>query len=191
MHERPGPRLVPAALRIRPMRSSDAGAVAAVHVESWQSAYRGIYTDAYLDGRAAGDRRTHWQERLAAADAASAGLVLEEQGQVVGFAYLIRDDDPPRGPLLDNLHVCTSARGRGLGRMLLAGAAREIVTRGWTPRLHLWVFEANAGARRFYERLGGLPIERVVYDASDGGAYPAWCYAWDDVGPLSAIDTVS
>lgn len=170
------------------MRPTDAEAIAEVHVESWRTAYRGIYTDAYLDGGAVANRLAHWRARLATPGEAAAGLVLEHEGRVLGFAYLDRDDDPARGPLLDNLHVRPEARSLGLGRRLLAAAAREIVRRGWTRRLHLWVFEANAGARRFYERHGGRPIERVMYDASDGGAYPAWCYAWDDLAPLLTAD---
>lgn len=173
---------------LRPMQSTDAAAVADVHVASWRTAYRGLYTDAYLDGGAAANRLAHWQSRLAEPAESTAGLVLEQDGRVLGFAYLDRDDDPARGPLLDNLHVRPEARSRGLGLRLLAATAREIVRRGWTPRLHLWVFEANAGARRFYERHGGRPIERVMYDASDGGAYPAWCYAWDDLTPLLTAD---
>lgn len=170
------------------MRTGDAEAVARVHVESWQTAYRGIYRDAYLDRGALDNRLAHWRARLAAASDATAGLVAEEAGRVVGFAYLDRDDDPARGPLLDNLHVRPETRSRGLGRRLLAAAAGEIDRRGWTPRLHLWVFEANTGARRFYERHGGRAVERVMYDASDGGAYPAWCYAWDALAPLLTAD---
>lgn len=170
------------------MQTTDAEAVAAVHVASWRTAYRGLYTDAYLDDGAAANRLAHWRDRLAAPALGAAGLVLEHGGRVLGFAYLDRDGDPARGPLLDNLHVHPDARSRGFGRRLLAAAAREILRRGWTPRLHLWVFEANVGARRFYERHGGRPIERVMYDASDGGAYPAWCYAWEDLTPLLTAD---
>jgi hypothetical protein len=46
------------------------------------------------------------------------------------------------------------------------------------------VFEANAGARRFYERHGAVQIDRVIYAAVDGGRHPALCYAWPDASVL-------
>jgi hypothetical protein len=38
----------------------DAAAVAAVHVRSWQDAYRGIFPDAYLDGLSVERRSNVW-----------------------------------------------------------------------------------------------------------------------------------
>ena len=60
-----------------------------------------------------------------------------------------------RGTLLDSLHVDPRLCGRGLGAALMrVGLARVLEVAPEQP-LHLLVFEANAGARRFYERLGG------------------------------------
>jgi GNAT superfamily N-acetyltransferase len=169
------------------MAPDDAAVVATLHVESWRSAYRGILSDDYLDGPAAADRRAHWERRLNAPAPDACGLVAAMAGQPVGFAYLIANADPARGTLLDNLHVTPDHRGTGIGRRLLASAAREIAHRGWPRGLHLWVFDANAGARRFYERHGARAVERTIYAASDGGHYPALCYAWDDSSSLFDI----
>ena len=40
----------PEAVTIRPVDSGDARTLAALHVESWRSAYRGLLRDDYLDG---------------------------------------------------------------------------------------------------------------------------------------------
>jgi GNAT superfamily N-acetyltransferase len=44
--------------------------------------------------------------------------------------------------------------GRGIGSLLLAQAMRTL-----KPPVRLYTFQANAGARRFYERHGFQPIE--------------------------------
>lgn len=173
-----------AAVTIRDMTAGDAAAVATLHLESWKTAYRGILNDEYLDGVAAADRRAHWERRLNAPAPGSCGLIADMVSQPVGFAYLIADADPTRGTLLDNLHVTPGHRGTGIGRQLLASAAEEIARRGWPRKLHLWVFEANAGARRFYERQGARVVARTIYAAADGGAYPAVCYGWEDAASL-------
>jgi ribosomal protein S18 acetylase RimI-like enzyme len=178
------PSVTVADLVLRPMRIDDMALVAALHVASWRTAYRGIFTDAYLDTVAESERRAHWTRRLAAPVATHTGIVAEQQGVAVGFCYLMADADPPRGTLLDNLHVVGDARGAGLGRRLLARAAEEIEARHWPRGLHLWVFDANTGARRFYERHGAQVVDRTVYSSADGGANAALCYAWPDSAAL-------
>ncbi len=171
-------------LVLRPMDAGDIEVVAALHVASWQTAYRGIFTDVYLDTAAEAERRAHWTRRLASPQPLQTGVIAEQDGVAVGFLYLIADADPPRGTLLDNLHVASAARGAGLGRRLLARAAQEIEARGWPSGLHLWVFDANSGARRFYERHGARIVDRTVYASADGGANAALCYAWPDAAVL-------
>ena len=53
---------------------------------------------------------------------------------------------------LEDLYVCEAARGRGVGRRLIARLARIAVERGW-GRIDFQVLDWNP-ARRFYERLG-------------------------------------
>jgi GNAT superfamily N-acetyltransferase len=71
--------------------------------------------------------------------------------------------DPPRGFLaLDEADGCVTAlylspeaRGRGLGGTLLDDA------KAGRRALHLWTFEKNAGARRFYAREGFAETDRT------------------------------
>jgi GNAT superfamily N-acetyltransferase len=171
-------------LTIREMRADDADLVASLHVASWRSAYRDIFSDDYLAHHAEAERRRHWRERLEAPRDTEAGCIASCNGPPVGFFYPIADQAPSRGPLPDNLHVTPTARGGGLGRSLLAEAARLIEARGWPAGMYLWVFEANSGARRFYERHGAVQVDRSVYAAADGGRHPAVCYAWPDASVL-------
>jgi GNAT superfamily N-acetyltransferase len=53
---------------------------------------------------------------------------------------------------LEDLYVCEPARGRGVGRRLMARLAAIAVERGW-GRIDFQVLDWNP-ARRFYERLG-------------------------------------
>jgi ribosomal protein S18 acetylase RimI-like enzyme len=165
---------------IVPAGREDAPAIAALHTESWRSAYRGLVPDAFLDGPVVEERLEYWLHRLSTDDEGPRHLLKAVQGNLmVGFVCVVRDADPEWGPLLDNLHVKPACKGLGIGRELL-GAARE-----WTALvapgrpMHLWVIEDNTNARRFYERLGGVVAERQIVDFTAGIATPALRYVWE------------
>lgn len=78
----------------------------------------------------------------------TAVTVADLDGVPVGF--LARD-----GAVVTALYLAPGARGQGLGRALLDAAKAA------APCLELWVFEANAGARRFYAREGFRAVART------------------------------
>lgn len=84
--------------------------------------------------------------------------VAELDGTVVGVMALRRPD------WVDELYVAGPAGGRGVGSALLAVARREL-----GGPLQLWTFQANSGARRFYERHGFVAVE-MTEGANEEGA---------------------
>ena len=162
-----------------PARSEDARVIAALHVRSWRSAYRGLVPDEFLAGPVEDDRTTLWESRLSVPD--DGRLVLKAvdlHDVMVGFTCVLRDAEPAWGPLLDNLHVTPDLRGRGIGRRLF------IASRAWSTAvapgqpMHLWVIEGNTQARHFYDREGGEVVERQILELTAGIHVPALRYVW-------------
>lgn len=166
------------------MSSTDLEAVAALHCASWRSAYRGILTDAYLDGDLLADRYEMWHPKLAMMTDQQFGWIAKHDGEPVGFAFASLDDDHTWGTLVSNLHVLPSHHGAGLGRALLAAVAKVAHARAAHAGLFLWCYEQNVRARAFYEFLGAEVVERTMYAAPDGQSLPEWRYAWRDLLPL-------
>ncbi|MDA0350613.1 MAG: GNAT family N-acetyltransferase [Chloroflexi bacterium] len=182
-------------MRFREATAEDADVIAALHAESWRRAYRGAYSDAYLDGPVHDDRREVWRERYAAAGQQPPGgaerrarmytlLAIDDDESLLGFACSFGADDPKWGTLLDNLHVSGAAEGRGIGRQLVAASAL------WSERAYpdagffLWVLDGNARARPFYEYIGATnegPTEMVT---PDGGGVTVLRYVWHSIDPL-------
>ena len=173
-------------IEFRPMIAADAPVVAALHADSWRSAYRGILSDDYLDHLADADRRAVWSQRLPAADDGRFGIVAWDGITAVGFVYVIVDADPTWGTLIDNLHVAPHVRSAGIGPRLLAAAGGGVQARGWDRRVHLWVYDANVRARAFYARMCGREVETIMKATPDGVAAREWRVAWDDVAQLLA-----
>lgn len=168
----------------RPITSADATTIAGIHSTSWRSAYRGILPEEYLDKYLDSDRLTHWRHRLSAPTGRDVGVLVLQGGVPIGFAFAVRDDDERWGSKLDNLHVLPEHKGHGLGRGLIRELVAQLAEAGTDAGLYLWVYEANAGACRFYERLGAVCLHAEVVDAPGGGRARALVYGWPTIGAL-------
>ncbi len=164
--------------------ASDYLRVAELHAASWRSAYRGMLSDAYLDGDILAERGRLWEQRLAQPSDRQYVLLAEENDNLVGFVCVLLDAEPGWGAYLDNLHVRPGLTGRGLGRRLLDQAARWVAQTEPTWPLHLLVFECNVAARRFYERHGGELVETLTKLMPDGGTPRVARYQWRDPARL-------
>ena len=158
---------------------ADAAAIAALHAESWRSAYRGLYPDEFLDGPVVEDRLQFWTARMHAPDPDRRHVLKAvADGVLVGIACVLLDADPPWGPLLDNLHVKPLFKGRGIGHRLLGASLEWARTAAPHQPMHLWVMEGNMAARTFYDREGGVVAERRVVDVVPGSPQPILRYVW-------------
>jgi ribosomal protein S18 acetylase RimI-like enzyme len=151
-HSTSGARTVPT---IRPALPGDAGAIARVHVETWQSAYRGLIADDMLDSLDVEHRATTWRIVIERALPGSDILIAERDGVIVGFCSCgrSRSDDSGTVGEVYAIYVHPDAAGTGVGGALLRAAERCMRDNGFTEAT-LQVLETNAQSRGFYEHLG-------------------------------------
>ena len=147
---------------IRSATIADADAIAALHVASWRSSYRGILSERTLGPALDSERQGHWHGRLATMTPRDTVLIAGD----VGFIAVWGKGDPGFGVYIDNLHIHPERRSAGLGRRLLGEAMRRVAGRGETGA-YLWVFDDNTRAIDFYRRLGGEIVEGGL-DEIDG-----------------------
>ena len=169
---------------LRSASKSDIQAIAALHVKSWRQNYRGALSDDFLDNKASSERLNVWRSRLQNSAPGQYVAVAEYNKEVVGFVCLFFDHSSEYDALLDNLHVCSTMQGKGVGRQLMRLAAEKIELRRPDSSMYLWVLQQNSGAIRFYEALGGIKIETV--EEMDIGDIPVIKsrYYWKSLAPL-------
>lgn len=178
-------------LQFRRAGPADAKAVANLHADSWRRYYRGAYSDDFLDGDVVADRLAVWSDRLGDPDRRRCTL-LAEDGDLIGFANTVFDDDPTWGALLENLHVADGHRRRGIGSHLLALTAEAAMERPQRTGLYLWVLEQNVDAQAFYQARGGSCVERTRVSPPGGiasrlnGSPAKLRYAWPEPAVLLA-----
>jgi ribosomal protein S18 acetylase RimI-like enzyme len=99
-------------------------------------------------------------------------VVAEVEGGIAGFVAMSSGGD-----LLEHLYVHPQLTGRGIGTALLERAKARM-----PGGFRLWVFQANAGARRFYER-HGLRVVKLTDGAANEEKTPDALYEWLPEGP--------
>jgi ribosomal protein S18 acetylase RimI-like enzyme len=170
---------------IRDAVKSDVTAIAHLHAESWRSAYRGILAGDFLENHAHGDRLAVWQERFSAKAQKPMFVIVANTGrQLAGFACVFPDEDAVFGSFLDNLHVAPHLTGQGIGRRLLSEVAARLMASGSRVGLYLWVLEKNHGARRFYEKAGGIFAGSVLSSMPDGQRVATLRFHWPVLSSL-------
>lgn len=163
----------------REATAADAVAIARLHAESWRSAYRGIFSDDFLDHRVHQERRDSWQTRFSGGESRPFFVLLAENGgQLDGFACMFPEKDPIWGSYLDNLHVAPGLTGQGIGRSLLSEVVRHLEMNGTRGGVYLWVVEQNHRAREFYKKAGGTIVGSESHTMPDGQSVVALRCHW-------------
>jgi GNAT superfamily N-acetyltransferase len=130
----------------------DAEGIARVQVRAWHHAYGDIVDPEQLAEHTVASRTLRWRELLPRGETTT--LVAEVEGTIAGFATIVPGE-------LRALYVDPPAQGAGAGSALLHAAEDALRGAGHDEAV-LWVFEANAHARAFYERHGWAAEEPPV-----------------------------
>ena len=143
-----------ATMELRAAVPADSYAVALVQVRSWQSAYRGLIAQEYLDSLTPevwAGRYTFGRMGLALPST----LVAVDGSTICGLATtgLCRDKDLSNFGELMAIYVDPAYMHTGVGRLLIT-AARDRLRGVGVAGASLWVLDNNVWARRFYERDG-------------------------------------
>jgi ribosomal protein S18 acetylase RimI-like enzyme len=157
---------------VRSATVADADEIAAIHVLSWQVAYRGLMPQEYLDGLDPAQRAERWRRHLEALDWSRSGVLVVNAGAgIAGFAgyWPTRDDDadPAGTGEVAAIYLHPGAWSQGLGRQLMTATQKNLAAAGYRDAT-LWVLRDNARARRFYSRAGWAEDGAAKTDDGDG-----------------------
>jgi len=158
---------------IRRATTADANDIAHIHVDAPRAAYRGIYSDEYLDSLSYTDRAARWLDKnssLMSADPNIAVFVAHDGDKILGFA----DVGISRDPIFNNhaetyaIYLVPDLIGQGIGAALFHRCTEHAKQHGFNKMI-VRVLSKNNLARQFYERMGGVVIPISEKKISTGG----------------------
>ena len=172
---------------IRQMRFEDSLGIARVHTQTWQTTYRGIVPEDYLDALQVEERQKHWVSTLSTPAPDTFGYVAEneENSEIAGFIHggTTRNPELPYRGELYAIYILKDYQQHGLGRRLIQALVRDLLRAGM-PDMFLWVMEANHASRRFYAALGGHYIKTNTFEIN-GVPINECAYGWIDLSLLA------
>lgn len=171
---------------IRHMRFEDITGIARVHAQTWQTTYRGMIPDDYLDSIQVEEWQKRWIPNLSTPAPNTFGYVAEneENGEIAGFVHggPTRNPELPYRGELYAIYILKNYQQHGLGRRLTRSLVRDLLNVGMSD-MFLWVFEANHASRHFYEALGGHYVKTNTFEIN-GVPINECAYGWSDLSPF-------
>jgi L-amino acid N-acyltransferase YncA len=171
-------------IAIRAATPADAPAIGRIHVESWRETDSELLPSDLLDSVSAVVRAAMWRGGLERERPILLFVAHRAGGDLVGFAAggATRTTSLPHDAEVYAIYVVRAAQQRGCGRRLMAALADALLARGFKS-LCLWVLEENAGARGFYQQLGGAVVgEKIGVDGER--EFMEVAYGWDSLQSL-------
>lgn len=141
---------------VRNVKKEDLRAVSEIAVRGWQTAYRGIIDDEYLDSLSV---EANYQKRLK--DYKENGFIVAElDNEVVGFCrYTLENLFSKEMTEIDGeicaIYVKPELKRNGIGRELFKYVFNEFKKNG-NKKIILWCLKGNYPSRAFYEKMGGV-----------------------------------
>ena len=145
---------------IRQAKEEDVMQIAQILVEDWQTAYRGIMDDDFLDSLSAARRYEieirRYQKYTVAADG----------NEILGYAWSEETDDEAADCEIIALYVRYSKRKNGIGRALMQYAMDKFRNAGKKTMI-VWCLKENRESRKFYEKMGGKAYKEGTHKWGD------------------------
>lgn len=168
-------------IKIRRARQGDEPAIAQVHIQSWQEAYKSLIPQDYLDNLTSElKERTEMWERITKNPQRWA-WVAEGSNGIIGFALF----GPPRDANRDEyielgaIYLLASEKGNGVGFSLLSAGFNKMKSLGY-KKAYCWALENNPTIN-FYERTGAKFSNQIKQDEIGDQKFNELAYDWDSL----------
>ena len=146
---------------IRQATINDAKAIAKLIVSSWQTAYKGLIDDEFLNNMSIDIMSKRWEQNILSQNADNHIYVYEEENKILGVIRFGKPDD--KNDLTHNaeihvLYVEPTLKRQGIGTKLF-NFSKDYFIKNNLNYMIIWCLKDNTPSIKFYETMGGKIID--------------------------------
>lgn len=141
---------------IRKAIKSDSYSVAKLILSGWQTAYKGLIDDEFLNNMSVDFMAEKWADNIETQNLDNNIYVYEENKQILGIIRFGKPDDASStyNSEIHVLYVEPSLKRKGIGTKLFQFATDHFINNK-TTNMIVWCLKGNAPSIKFYEKMGG------------------------------------
>ncbi|WP_397538950.1 GNAT family N-acetyltransferase [Rummeliibacillus pycnus] len=166
-------------MMIQEAKIEDAKEIAKVHVRSWQTTYKGIMSDNFLQNLSVEQRTDLWISNMQRVEDIVIVAIVDDK--IIGFASgakVKEGEYPSYDGDITSIYFYEEYQGKGYGKELLGYLIEKFKQKGFKNAI-VKVLEENK-SRYFYEKLGAKLIDQCTIQIA-GGQANLLTYAWDEI----------
>lgn len=169
--------------QVRRAQPVDCPGLAQVQVDSYRTAYAGLFPESYLAQFSYEEQMQDWREWLTTLSNDVLLVAVSTEEPVLGYVLARAQQDiyPGYDAEILALHVRQAYQGRGVGSALLKAVVGQLLEWGCRSVM-LWTLQGNP-VRRWYERLGGEMLGEKRYLVGDWEIVEI-AYGWETISSL-------
>lgn len=144
---------------IRKAIKEDSYSVAKLIVSGWQTAYKGLINDNFLNNMSADTMAQKWENNILNQNENSHIYVYEENNKILGVVRFGKpaDNFENYNSEIHVLYVEPSLKRKGIGTKLFDFAKTYFINNNTTDMI-IWCLKTNIPSIKFYEKMGGTII---------------------------------
>lgn len=129
----------------------DLESISKLYVRNHKTTYKGLLSEEYLNSLTVESTKSRWENYLS--EEGNRIWAALENGELLGFAAGKEDEELEKTWYLDSLHVSETARGKGIGTLLIKTMGRYALDNGYRA-MTICVVKGNEKAKSIYLKLG-------------------------------------
>lgn len=141
---------------IRKAIKSDNYSIAKLIVSGWQTAYKGLIDDEFLNNMSVDFMAEKWADNIETQNSDNNIYIYEENNQIIGIIRFGKPDDTSAtyDSEIHVLYVEPSLKRNGIGTKLFEFAKEHFINIK-TTNMIIWCLKGNTPSIKFYEKMGG------------------------------------
>ncbi|MBO4815926.1 MAG: GNAT family N-acetyltransferase [Clostridia bacterium] len=143
-------------------KKEDAEEIAKLVIDSWQTTYKGLIDENYLNNMNVEEAKNRWEKEI---EGNKKILIYKENDKIVGVIKYGESESEKENGEIYVLYVKPEEKRKGIGTKLVKTAKQELLKNNYKNMI-VWCLDGNEIGENFYLKSGGDKQENRLYNVN-------------------------